>query len=124
MDAGEQPPAVVPDGDVGGAESAVDRVALVAGLLGVHTDRDGSVAVVAHGHLVPHQGVGDQIAGAVAVQPLPAVEHEPDRSNEGEVLGTDLVERGDVTALLGLGLAAAELVNLACGGHGGLLFSG
>jgi hypothetical protein len=113
-----QPPAVgPPDGDVGGPEAAVCRVALEGGVLGVPADRDRGLAVVAHGDLVPGQVGRGQLAGAVALQPLAPVQHEAERPDQGEVLGAELGQRVDVGVHLGPDPAVAELPDLLAGGR-------
>src|SRR5437588_8593867 len=99
VDAGQQPAVTAAYGHVRGAEPAVDRAALVCGLLGVDADGHRRVAVVANLDLGQADRRGHEVAGAVAVQPLRLGEHESDRADQGEVVGSQRGQLVDIATL-------------------------
>src|SRR5437870_4869260 len=92
VQSGEAPRSLVADGDLGHAKAiARDCLSPVSGALRLRANRDGDITVHANDRLFAREGLVAEVAGAMALEPLVAGEHEAERSDGHEVGGEQRV---------------------------------
>lgn len=106
----DRPPLVVADGHEGGQEPAAPVLSPVPGLLGLDAADEDGVGVRSNVGAFPREGVVDEVAAAVPVQPLVLGEHVASGAVAAEVDVEQSVERDGVATGLGVDPPGEEFV--------------